>query len=261
MPKQLPCLFAVLLLLLAGHAQASHANEADWRLFEAAYRGDVAEATRLIKEGADVNRAHRPWGLTPLLVAVGVSEPMTDLLIRAGADLNAREREGVTVLMKAVHGGRPEVVHRLLQEPELVIDTPGPRGNTALTYAILYGHAEMVEALIEKGADVNVARANGTTPKAIADHMHALALAMPEAGAHHGHHGHHASHHGDMHHGHAGHDHPMRTRAEAVASYSRVLAALENAGAAKAPQQCHHNRGEPHNHNNKQQHHHHHGHH
>jgi hypothetical protein len=255
MPKQLLCLFAALLLLLAGHAQASHANEADWRLFEAAYRADVAEASRLIKEGADVNRAHRPWGLTPLLVAVGVSEPMTDLLIRAGADVNAREREGVTVLMKAVHGGKPEVVHRLLQEPALVIDTPGPRGNTALTYAILYGHAEMVEALIEKGADVNVARANGTTPRAIADHMHALALAMPETDAHHGHHDHQGNHHG-----HAGHDHPMRTRAEAVASYSRVLAALENAGAETAPQQDHRNRGAPHNHNNKQQHHHH-GHH
>jgi uncharacterized protein len=252
-------LLATVLLFAITPVQASHAEESDWKLLEAAYRGDVTEAERLIEAGAEVNRAHRPWGLTPLLVAVGISEPVTDLLLRTGADVNAKEREGVNVLMKAIHGGKPEVVHRLLQEPELVIDTPGPRGNTALTYATLYGHAEMVEALIEKDADVNVARANGTTPKAIADHMHALTLAMPESGAHHGHHDHH-NHEGHRHQGHAGHDHPMRTRAEAVASYTRVLAALDNAGAEKAPQQCHHNRGEPHNHNNKQSNHHH-GHH
>jgi hypothetical protein len=92
------------------------------------------------------------------------------LLIRAGADVNAADREGVTVLMKAAHGGDPAVVNRLLREPALSADRPGPHGNTALTYAILYGHAEMVEALVEHGANVNITRANGTTPRAIADH-------------------------------------------------------------------------------------------
>ncbi|MFN2350298.1 MAG: ankyrin repeat domain-containing protein, partial [Thioalkalivibrio sp.] len=85
---------------------------------------------------------------------------------------------------------------------------------------------------------------------AIADHMHTLALAMPDAGDHHAH------NHGGMHQDHIGHSHPMRTRAEAIASYTRVLAALNHAGAEKAPKQCHHNRGVPHNHNNKQKHHH-----
>jgi uncharacterized protein len=252
-------LIATALVLAVSPLHASHADETDWKLLEAAYRGDVTEAARLIESGADVNRTHRPWGLTPLLVAVGISEGMTDLLVRAGADVNAREREGVTVLMKAVHGGKPEVVKRLLEEPQLQVDAPGPRGNTALTYATLYGHAEMVEALVQHGADVNVVRANGTTPKAIADHMHALALAMPESRDAHQHHDHHyAAHHGD----HAGHDHPMRTRAEAVSAYTRVLAALSGAGAEKAPQICHHNRGAPDNNNHMHQpHHHHHGHH
>jgi uncharacterized protein len=157
--------------------------------------------------------------------------------------------------MKAVHGGDPAVVNRLLREPTLSADRRGPRGNTALTYAILYGHAEMVEALIEGGADVNVVRANGTTPRRLADHMHALALAMPESGESHLQHDHHGDPMG------AAHDHPVRTRTEAVASYTRVLAALEGAGADKAAQ-CHHDTGHTHNNNNKQpQRHHHHGHH
>ncbi|MBE0511381.1 MAG: ankyrin repeat domain-containing protein [Gammaproteobacteria bacterium] len=220
--------------LLMGFALAAlplQAGELDAQLLAAAHQGDVAEASRLLEAGADVNKAHRPWNLTPLLVSVGVSEAMTDLLLRAGADINAKEREGVTVLMKAVHGGKPKVVERLLAEPGLMVDTSGPRGNTALTYAILYGHAEMVEMLVDHGADVNVARANGTTPKAIADHMHGLALAMPASQAGHEHH---------RHHGMRGH--AMRSRDQAVASYSRVLATLDGSGAEHKPQQCHHDR-------------------
>jgi uncharacterized protein len=124
--------------------------------------------------------------------------------------------------MKAVRGGDAAVVNRLLREPALSADRRGPRGNSALTYAILYGHAEMVEALIEGGADVNVVRANGATRGLLADYMYALALAMPETGG------------SRLH-----HDHPMRTRAEAVTSYTRVRAALEGADADKAAQ-CHH---------------------
>ncbi|HDP88552.1 MAG TPA: ankyrin repeat domain-containing protein [Thioalkalivibrio sp.] len=225
--------YGVWLLLMASSPAWSSAD-AERLLLQAAADGDAARVTRLIKEGADVNQAHRPWELTPLLVAVGAGEAVTRVLIRAGADVNAADREGVTVLMKAVHGGDPAVVRRLLEEPALMVDTPGPRGNTALTYAILYGHAEMVEALIARGADVNVARANGTTPKAIADHMHELALAMPEGDA--DQHAHHPP-------GPADHGHHLRTRAEAVASYTRVLAVLDEAGAVSAPRQCHHDRG------------------
>lgn len=234
---------AVLLLGLGTAGMASAGEDEQVlaaQLYQAAAAGDVREAASLIEEGADVNRPHRPWELTPLLVAVGVDEALTDLLIEAGADVNAREREGVTVLMKAVHGGSAAIVARLLDEPELDVNARGPRGNTALTYAVLYGYPEMVEALIERGADVDVVRADGTTPKAIAEHMHHLALAMPKPGADGSHdhqaHGHDHDHSHRHENGAAAsaedgpHDH-HRSRTEAVGSYSRVLASLEQEGA------------------------------
>lgn len=206
-------------------------------LYQAVASGDTERAGELIAAGAAVNRAHRPWELTPLLVAVGIDAQLTDLLIRSGADVNAREREGVTVLMKAVHGGDETVVRRLLEEPDLDVNARGPRGNTALTYAVLYGYPDMVEALVEQGADVGAVRTDGTSPMGIARHMYALAEAMPGArdaardDVAHEDHGH--GSHGDEHDASLDgpHDH-HRSRAEAVSSYGRVLGLLTEAGAS-----------------------------
>lgn len=229
---------AVCLLGMAGPGLADDSDKRAEALYHAVASGDTERVRDLIDGGTGVNRAQRPWELTPLLVAVGIDAELTDLLIRAEADVNAREREGVTVLMKAVHGGDAAVVRRLLKEPALDVDARGPRGNTALTYAVLYGYAGMVEALVERGANVDVVRADGTTPKGIARHMYALAEAMPEeeredassdgAHAHHGR-GTHGVRHDPPHEG--PHDH-HRSRAEAVSSHGRVLGILAEAGAS-----------------------------
>ncbi|AKJ96453.1 hypothetical protein TVD_07555 [Thioalkalivibrio versutus] len=235
------------MLCLAGpvSALASEGGGLSSELYQAVAGDDAERAEALIEAGADVNRAQRPWELTPLLVAVGVSAELTDLLIGSGADVNAREREGVTVLMKAVHGGDAAIVRRLLEEPDLDLDARGPRGNTALTYAVLYGYPEMVDALVERGVNVNVARADGTTPKTLARHMQGLAEAMPKEAEERRLGIPHARHHKQDDGGHekhlangarmvvheGPHDH-HRTRAEATSSYGRVLATLAEAGAS-----------------------------
>lgn len=216
-------------------------NELDARLYQAVVQGDRKQVVALMEQGAEVNQAHRPWELTPLLVGVAVGEAMTDLLIEAGADVNARDREGVSVLMKAVHAGDAMVVERLLQESALEVDAKGPQGNTALTYAVLYGYPKMVEALIERGADVNVRRANGTVPLGLAEHMLGLALAMPrdtesvgtdDAQGSHAHGDHAMAGHADVSIESGPQDH-HRSRREAVGSYSRVRVALDQAGALR----------------------------
>ncbi|ADC72106.1 Ankyrin [Thioalkalivibrio sp. K90mix] len=215
-------------------------DEADAALMQAVVAGDQEKVSHWLGQGADPNVAQRPWELTPLLVAVAGDVEIVDRLIEAGADVNAREREGVTVLMKAVHGGQPDVVERLLREDDLEVDAAGPRGTTALAYATLYGYPTMVEALLGAGADPQHVRYNGTTPVSLAEHMHELALAMPEedAGGHHGEHDHGADE--------GPHDH-YRSRNEAVASYDRIVALLDAAPASEdSGEQCHHNRaGDP----------------
>ena len=149
----------------------------DKALFDAVGAGNISAASSLIAQGANINAKHPPWGLTPLLIAPDVSREMVRYLLEKGADVNAADREGITVLMRAVHsrdsGNVKEVLNFL---PKL--EAKGTWNNTALTYAVVQGNPEMVKALIDAGADLNTVRADGMTPFDIAKRrlMQALSL-------------------------------------------------------------------------------------
>uniref|UniRef100_A0A7S0YHL7 Uncharacterized protein n=1 Tax=Polytomella parva TaxID=51329 RepID=A0A7S0YHL7_9CHLO len=68
-------------------------------------------------------------------------------------------------LYDAAEQGDLEGIKNVFQEyPSINISTAGPDGDTALHLACLYGHNDVVEALIEKGADVNAINAeDGST--------------------------------------------------------------------------------------------------
>lgn len=140
----------------------------DKALFNMVGAGSVPQAKALIAKGAHVNVKQRPWGLTPLLIAPDVSREMVSFLLKQGADVNAADREGTTVLMRAVHSRDAEIVKEVLKyHPNL--EAKGTWNNTALTYAVVQGNPLMVKALIDAGADINVLRADGMTPLDIAE--------------------------------------------------------------------------------------------
>ena len=79
-------------------------------LIGAIRRGDTAAVQVLIEAGADVN-AEDNYGQTALIVATALGH--TDAvraLIEAGADVNARSKQGATALMVAQGAGQNEVV-------------------------------------------------------------------------------------------------------------------------------------------------------
>ena len=77
-------------------------------------------------------------------------------LLKAGANINAREADGSTALMNAARYGCVDIV-RLLLDWEADISLKTGQGYTALMYAAWQGHTEIVNMLIERGADVNSA--------------------------------------------------------------------------------------------------------
>ena len=64
---------------------------------------------------------------------------------------------------------------RALAEAKADLNAQDPEGTTALIFAIINGHADAAAALIEKGANLNLADRTGMTPLYAAVDMHTLA--------------------------------------------------------------------------------------
>lgn len=122
--------------------------------------GELQIIDLLLKAGARIN-ARDDMGITPLIVAAVRGRATTiDFLLTHGADPNSQTASGGTALMAAAGEGNLEVVKRLLKA-EAKVNTATDRGVTALMGAA--DDAELVEALIDAGADLDLTDSNGWT--------------------------------------------------------------------------------------------------
>src|SRR5688572_26732475 len=92
----------------------AHALPIDAQLIEAVKAGDTKTAAAVLKRKVDVNVA-QPDGTTALHWAVYQDDlPVVRLLVRAGANVNAANINGMTPLMLASTNGGHDVVRDLL---------------------------------------------------------------------------------------------------------------------------------------------------
>ena len=125
---------------------------------------DLAAADALIKAGADVKAANR-YGVTPMnLAAMNGNAAMIRKLLDAGADPNTANPGGETALMTAARTGKVDAVTLLLDRGANVNAKDTVHAQTALMWAVLENHADMVKLLLARGADIN-AHTNVTMPK------------------------------------------------------------------------------------------------
>ena len=176
--------------LIAKKAKADVTNEfGATPLAEAVKVTDARMVKTLLGAGAGVESANLD-GETALMLAIKTGElPIVQMLINAGAKVNTVEKEhNQTPLMYAAAAEKNagEMVKLLLSKGadvkprSLSYDWPShiseePRvqyhpfgGLTALLYAARDGCYDCVEALIAKGADVNLPTPEGVTPLMIA---------------------------------------------------------------------------------------------
>jgi len=154
-------LFILCLIVLGG----AGAHGADTDVADAAMRGHQAAVRAALARKADVNIAQID-GSTALHWAVERDDiEMADVLIRAGARVAARTREGVTPLQLAATNGSAPLIDRLLKagaDPNAALT---PAGDTALMMAARTGKTDAIRALVEAGANVNARETwGGTTP-------------------------------------------------------------------------------------------------
>ena len=174
-------------------------------LHAAAAKGDVAEIEKLVKSGAPID-ARDGRGRTPLHVAAFMQKPeAARTLMRLGADANALETQKYdivtiaavaddmpvlkvalddgcrsgnitspydgTALIAAAHLGHDEVVRTLIAA-KAPLDHVNNLGWTAVIESIVLGnggkaHVATLKALVDAGANVNIADRSGNTPLAL----------------------------------------------------------------------------------------------
>jgi ankyrin repeat protein len=143
---------------------------------------DVVEV--LLKNGADVN-ARDTLGETPLFLAARKGfEIIVKSLLDHGADANAKTRHGRTPLHAVADSGLAEIVTLLLARGA-VADAKDQSGLTPLFYAVCKGHAKAAEILLKKGAQVNAKDNVGQTPlrKALAAGKQDMVRLLKQYGA------------------------------------------------------------------------------
>jgi ankyrin repeat protein len=128
-------------------------------LHQAVLSGDRAAVQRLTRAGADVNAANR-YGVTPLLLAAqrGHAE-LIDLLLKAGASAKtaeARLPEAQTLLMHAARTGNIASLKSLIAAGSSVHARETRSGTTAVIWAATSNRSDAVRVLAEAGADLNV---------------------------------------------------------------------------------------------------------
>jgi len=121
----------------------------------AVFKGDVAQAKKLLAAGADV-KAMNAYGVNAMQLAADASNTeLIRLLLKAGADPNSPNPDGETALHLVARSGNIEAAKLLLRAGAAVDPRESFGGQTPLMWAAARRHPEMVELLAAKGADVN----------------------------------------------------------------------------------------------------------
>ncbi|MFH0824449.1 MAG: ankyrin repeat domain-containing protein [Pseudomonadota bacterium] len=82
----------------------------------------------------------------------------------SGADVNARDEQGMTLLMLACKHGRYDVAKLLIERGAILNAKDQRAGAAALDWAITKGRTDIVGLLLDKGADPNIKSRHNATP-------------------------------------------------------------------------------------------------
>lgn len=146
-------------------------------LMDAMADDDMEMIKVLIDAGAEVDARDKD-GETALMMASGRQLDVVKLLLARGAKVNSKDYRGWTPLMWASYNapyvGHPAIVQELLDRGA-DLNAKGSDGETALMLAC-ERHLDVVKLLLDRGADVNAEDSGQHTALDIAEHANSAEI-------------------------------------------------------------------------------------
>jgi serine/threonine-protein phosphatase 6 regulatory ankyrin repeat subunit B len=139
-------------------------NKKENALMRAALFGDTSTISLLLSKGLDIN-AQDNDGLTALINSIfNVNRLVTVQLLDRGADPDLVAAFSLTAVSAAVTYNDTESVIAILKKAK-TIDAPDDGGRTSLMWAAYNEHdnVAIIQALLDKGANVNLKAKDGST--------------------------------------------------------------------------------------------------
>ncbi|XP_050406194.1 serine/threonine-protein phosphatase 6 regulatory ankyrin repeat subunit B [Patella vulgata] len=126
---------------------------------------DGTDVLRMLLQHDSAVNAKDDDGRTPVLWAASAGNTEACIiLIEAGADVNIVDKHGLTAVHCAASRGHTAILHCLIKEHKVKVDSVDRNHCTALFYAITLGNMECMKLLIELGANLSHLDTRGRTP-------------------------------------------------------------------------------------------------
>lgn len=125
--------------------------------------GDAYVVGLFLEKGMNVDSRDKNGATALMRAAENGHAKVVKLILSNKADTNATDKNGYTALMVAAEGRHVETIKALVSAGVDVNEKNPKRGTTALMIASARGSADSVEALIKGGADMNATDNNGYT--------------------------------------------------------------------------------------------------
>lgn len=142
----------------------------DYHLFDALKTANISLALELIDEHKGINSMDE-YGQTPLMIAVSRQyQPIVAALLntrRPKVDINLVKASGFSALFYAVEKASPGILQALLRrgaDPNMAVTQEGSTGNTPLHYACLLEKVKHATMLLEYGANPHLRNEYGQIP-------------------------------------------------------------------------------------------------
>lgn len=135
---------------------------ADIDITQAIINDDYLAIKKAIKQGVDLNQIvenelnENDESLLFFALHHKCSFDTIKLMIESGADIEQVDPQGVSLLDEAIVSGSLELVRYLVEEKGMDVNrTQRKSGFTPLMQAAVYGYTDIVDFLLEKGADIH----------------------------------------------------------------------------------------------------------